>query len=155
MSTNWNKKDDIQKTFQELLTPASYEEKIEDEARLIMARFLSEVEKKYKEKGWRRKDLAKKIGTSPSYMTQLFRGTKLINLEMIAKMQDALNIKFNIQSVDLDKESSLENHESSYLNHKIMEQEGIWVYKPFTEESEETEIDDDLSLEDDNHLIVA
>jgi ribosome-binding protein aMBF1 (putative translation factor) len=104
MSTNWNKKDDIQKAFQELLIPASYEEKIKNEARLIMARFLSEVEKKYKEKGWRRKDLAKKIGTSPSYMTQLFRGTKLINLEMIAKMQDALNIKFNIQSVDLDEE---------------------------------------------------
>jgi len=104
MSTNWNNKDNIQKAFQELLTPASYEEKIEDEARLIMASFLSEVEKKYKEKGWRRKDLAKKTGTSPSYMTQLFRGTKLINLEMIAKMQDALNIKFNIHSVDLDEE---------------------------------------------------
>ena len=120
-----------------------------------MARFLSEVEKKYKEKGWRRKDLAKKIGTSPSYMTQLFRGTKLINLEMIAKMQDALNIKFNIQSVDLNKESALEDHESSYLNHKIMEQESMWVYKPFPEESKETEIDDDLSFEDDNYLIVA
>ena len=155
MSTNWNKKDDIQKAFQELLTPASYEEKIKDEARLIMARFLSEVEKKYKEKGWRRKDLAKKIGTSPSYMTQLFRGTKLINLEMIAKMQDALNIKFNIQSVDLDKKSALEDHESSYLNYKIMEQESMWVYKPFPEESKETEIDDDLSFEDDNYLIVA
>ncbi len=155
MSTNWNNKDNIEKAFQEILTPASYEEKIEDEARLIMARFLSEVEKKYKEKGWRRKDLAKKIGTSPSYITQLFRGTKLINLEMIAKMQDALNIKFNIQSMDLDKESALEDHESSYLNHKIMEQEGMWVYKPFPEESKDTEIDDDLSFEDDNYLIVA
>jgi ribosome-binding protein aMBF1 (putative translation factor) len=113
MSTNWNNKKDIQRAFHDLITPSTYEEKIKDEARLIMARFLSEVETNYKKKGWRRKDLAKKIGTSPSYITQLFRGTKLINLEMIAKMQDALNIKFKISSVGLDEESSLEKHESS------------------------------------------
>src|SRR6056297_3045484 len=104
MSTNWKNKKDIKKAFHDLLTPSSYEEKIKDEARLIMAKFLSEVEKKYKEKGWRRKDLAKALGTSPSYITQLYRGTKLLNLETIAKMQYVLNIKFNIHSIDLDKD---------------------------------------------------
>jgi ribosome-binding protein aMBF1 (putative translation factor) len=73
MSTNWKNKTDIQKAFQDLLTPSSYEEKIQDEARLIMAKFLSEVEKNYKEKGWKRKDLAEKLGISPSYITHLFR----------------------------------------------------------------------------------
>lgn len=155
MSTNWKNKKDIQKAFQDLLTPSSYEEKIEDEARLIMAKFLSEVEKKYKEKGWNRKDLAKKLGTSPSYMTQLFRGTKLVNLEMIAKMQDVLNIKFNITSVNQDKEKNIEHYDSSYLNHKILDKEGMWVYKPFPKESEETKIDTDLSTADDNNQIVA
>jgi len=155
MSTNWNNKKDIHRAFHDLITPSSYEEKIKDEARLIMARFLSEVETSYKKKGWRRKDLAKKIGTSPSYITQLFRGTKLINLEMIAKMQDALNIKFNISSVDLDEESSLEKHESSYLNQKILGKEGFWVYKPFPKSAQEDEIDSDFSIEDDNHLIIA
>lgn len=155
MSTNWKNKKDIQKAFQDLLTPSSYEEKIQDEARLIMAKFLSEVEQKYKEKGWKRKDLAKKLGTSPSYMTQLFRGTKLINLEMAAKMQDVLNIEFNITSIDLDKKGTIEQDESSYLNHKILEKEGMWVYKPFLKESEESKIDADLSAEGDNHQIVA
>jgi len=155
MSTNWKNKKDIKKAFHDLLTPSSYEEKIQDEARLIMAKFLSEVEKKYKEKGWKRKDLAEKLGTSPSYMTQLFRGTKLINMEMIAKMQDVLNIEFNITSNDFDKKETIEQDESSYLNHKILEKEGMWVYKPFPEETEETKIDADLSTEEDNHQIVA
>ena len=155
MSTNWNKKDDIQKAFQDLLAPSSYEEKIQDQARLIMAKFLSEVEKKYKEKGWKRKDLAAQLGTSPSYMTQLFRGTKLINLEMIAKMQDVLNIEFNITSIDHDKKGTIEQDESSYLNNRILEKEGMWIYKPYSKESEESKIDTELSIEDDNNQIVA
>jgi transcriptional regulator with XRE-family HTH domain len=37
------------------------------------------------------------IGTTPSYVTQLFRGNKIINLETIARMQLALNVEFEIK----------------------------------------------------------
>ena len=43
-----------------------------------------------------KKDLATAIGTSASYITQLFRGNKMINLEMLAKIQQALEIDYDI-----------------------------------------------------------
>lgn len=55
---------------------------LEHEYRMISFRFLSEVEKLSDEKNWNKKELAKNIGTSASYITQLFRGTKLINLQL-------------------------------------------------------------------------
>lgn len=155
MSTNWKNKKDIQKAFDELLTPLSYKEKIKDDALLIMARFLSEVEKKYKEKGWRRKDLAKAIGTSPSYITQLFRGTKIINLETIAKFQDVLNIKFYVSSFDLDEKGEIVLEKATHLSKMIIEREGMWFYKPFPMQDKETGINNEFSVEETNLQIVA
>ena len=61
-------------------------------------RFLSELEKLNCEKPLKKKDLAKAINTSPSYITQLYRGDKLINLITLAKIQDAFNITFEINA---------------------------------------------------------
>ena len=44
-----------------------------------------------------RKELAQRIGTSPSYVTQLFKADRVPNLEVIAKMKDRLGITFHIQ----------------------------------------------------------
>lgn len=66
------------------------------DVRMLMYRFLSEVERVTEEKGINRKTLAKMLNTSPSYITQLFRGNKIINLEMLAKMEKVLGISFDI-----------------------------------------------------------
>lgn len=45
-------------------------------------------------------------GTSASYLTQLLRGDRLINLKTIAKIEDALQIRFELKGVKM-KERSL------------------------------------------------
>jgi plasmid maintenance system antidote protein VapI len=96
----------------------SENEKIEHDAQMLSFIVLSEFEKILVEKGWSRKDLADKIGTSPSYITQLFRGDRLLNFKMIAKMQKALNAEINI-SVSLHHLSKNENRNGKSVNYKL------------------------------------
>lgn len=74
----------------------SDEEKIRHEAEMIMFRILSQVEKLMETHQINKKDLAKGIGTSPSYITQLFRGTKLLNLVTLAKIQQFSDVRFEV-----------------------------------------------------------
>lgn len=69
------------------------------DAQVLMYRFLSEVEKITDEKNISRRQLAKLLGTSPSYITQLFRGNKIMSLEFLGRIQRALNIEFKISVV--------------------------------------------------------
>jgi transcriptional regulator with XRE-family HTH domain len=71
-------------------------DQIEIDAQVIMAKFLSEIQEVADNLGIKRNELAKKIGTSASYLTQLYRGHKMLNLPTIAKFQKALDIKFDI-----------------------------------------------------------
>jgi predicted RNase H-like HicB family nuclease/ribosome-binding protein aMBF1 (putative translation factor) len=97
MSTTLNNKKTIQEAFQNLLEPASREEKLELETLMLSTKFLSEIERVCQNNNIRKKDLAGMIGTSPSFITQLFRGNKIVNLETIAKIQLALGISFDIK----------------------------------------------------------
>ena len=110
MNTKLNKKDEIQKAFKDLLTPTG-EDLIELETKLLMATFLSEIEKICEERGLLKKDLAKMIGTSASYITQLFRGHKIINLETIAKIMLALDIRFDVK-IKKKSDSTLRNDQA-------------------------------------------
>lgn len=74
-------------------------EDVEHESKMIMYRFLSEIEDLMEKNSMTKKDLARLIGTSPSYITQLYRGSKLLNLPTIAKLQMVFNILFNVQAV--------------------------------------------------------
>ncbi len=97
MNTNLNNKDEIRKAFNDLLTFADEHEEIEHEAAMIMFQFLSEIAKVMENKKINKKDLAKIIGTSPSYITQLFRGDKLVNFKTLAKIQKGLDVKFEVK----------------------------------------------------------
>lgn len=66
------------------------------DTRMINYRFLSIIDEKMDELDLSKKDLAEAIGTSASYVTQLFRGDKILNLSTLAKLQNALNVKFKI-----------------------------------------------------------
>lgn len=103
MNTKSSNKDysEIKKSFDEIFSfNGNYDDQIENDAHLIMAKFLSEIEKSMAEKKILKKTLAEKIGTSASYLTQLFRGHKLINLITLAKIQKELEIEFNIYATD-------------------------------------------------------
>jgi transcriptional regulator with XRE-family HTH domain len=95
MSTrNLNSKS-IKKEFQALFEQ-SPEERIEHRAQILSYIFLSEAEKAMERKGWNKKQLADEIGTSASYLTQLFRGDRLLNFKTIAKIEHAFSLEYQI-----------------------------------------------------------
>jgi transcriptional regulator with XRE-family HTH domain len=95
---NLKNKYNVSPEFEELFTFSGKEEELEHEAKMIMFRFLSELEKMADAGKIKKKDLAKKIGTSASYITQLFNGDKLTNLITLAKMQLAYDFTFEIKA---------------------------------------------------------
>ncbi len=68
-------------------------------ARMLMYRFLSEVERITDERNILRKDLAAMIGVSPSYITQLYRGSKPLNFDTLSKIETALGFRFEVRAV--------------------------------------------------------
>lgn len=122
---------EIQKKLSEIDSHTDYS----FDTRMIMYRFLSEVERIIEERGINRKTLARMLNTSPSYITQLFRGNKIINLETLAKIQKALGISFEI-SATLEGESNLragrgtgiDIQELIKMRHAVPG--GFWVFHP-------------------------
>ena len=106
---NLKNKKEIQKSFAGLVDPEDKAISLAMETRLLMYRFLSEVEKISEERGISRKELAKMIGTSPSFITQLYRGTKTVNLATLAKFQKALNFSFRIEAVESGSRNLVKN----------------------------------------------
>jgi hypothetical protein len=89
--------------FDDLFELSSDKDEIKHEARMIMFRFLSEIEKTYGvEKRGLKTTLANSINKSSSFITQLFNGDKIINLITLAKFQKALKIKFKITAYSND-----------------------------------------------------
>jgi len=84
---------------------------------MLMAKFLSEIEQQQKLKDIDRKTLAALIGTSPSYLTQVFRGDKPLNFKTLAKIQAVLNIRFEV-SVSIIDEPILnkKDNQTKHLN---------------------------------------
>lgn len=96
MNTNLKIKE-IKNQFDNLLFNQSFDEKAELEAKIIMAQFLSEIEPILNNRKIKRKDLAEMIGTSASFITQLYRGNKTISLATIAKIKMALQLSVDIK----------------------------------------------------------
>lgn len=87
---------EIETAFKTMLSFDNEQDQLELEAKLIMAKFLEKIQEIATQKGLKKKDLAEKIGTSASYITQLYRGHKLLNLMTLAKLQRALDIEFDV-----------------------------------------------------------
>ena len=99
MNTKFQNSEEIRKAFENLLEFKTPEEELEHRAKMIMFRILSEVEKLAENRKMTRKDLAREIGTSASYITQLYRGNKLLNLSTIARFEKLFNITFSIKAL--------------------------------------------------------
>ncbi len=89
----------VSKGYESLFSFRDEKDELDYEAHMLTLRFLSEVAKMNSEgKILKNKDLASKLGVSPSYITQLFNGDKLLNFTMLAKIQKAFNITFEIKA---------------------------------------------------------
>lgn len=126
MSTKSTNNNEIIDAFNALFSNIPEKDIIENEAKILMFRFLEIIDEKRIKLGWSKKQLAERIGTSASYITQLMRGDKLVNLLTLAKMQKATGVKFEI------KEKISYNEQTKNFNPPIPDGKGIWVYKPFT-----------------------
>lgn len=94
-----NKSNNLKNEFLDILLPKSDKEKLEFEAQMIHLDFISRLQELMKFKNINnKKELADLLETSPSFVTQLFSGEKLINLKHLAKLQRALDIKYAIIS---------------------------------------------------------
>jgi transcriptional regulator with XRE-family HTH domain len=121
MTTKLKTNEEIKNAFDQLFGQLSEQDKLENDANLLMFRFLSIIETKCEELGWNRKQLAEKVGTSASYITQLFRGDKLINMITLAKFQKALGVEFEIT-----EKKSYEEKVKEYA--PVSDGNGVWVY---------------------------
>jgi len=95
MSTQKLNRKKIKEEFQALFEQ-SPEEKIEHRAQMLSYIFLSEAERALEQKGWTQKRLATEIGISASFLTQLFRGDRLMNFKTVAKIEQALGLEYHI-----------------------------------------------------------
>jgi len=90
---------EIKANLRRLRDEKTVEQRDEHEAHIISFRFLSEVERLSEARGLTRTALAKAVGTSASYITQLFRGDRTLNLLMAARLQRVLETEFHIKAV--------------------------------------------------------
>ena len=88
--------DTIKQRFDALLTPTTQEEEFEIKAGLLAMQFLSLVDQAMEERGISKKWLANEVGTSPAFITQLFRGDRKPNWNMLVRMQKALGLEFKV-----------------------------------------------------------
>lgn len=91
----------IRNKFQSLLVEDSEDEGIDHDAFILMANYLSEIERLKIELNFTQQTLAKKINNSSSYLTQVFRGNKPLNFRTLAKIQKALKITFQVKAVSI------------------------------------------------------
>lgn len=93
---NMNSNETIQNKFKKILTVKNHDEKIELTTTMIHLNIMNEIANLMEIKSINKTELAEKLNVSKSYITQLFTADKIINLKLIAQIQDIFNIKFGI-----------------------------------------------------------
>jgi len=95
----------LKNKFKDLITIENPTDQAIHDSKILMFKFLSIIEQEMESKGMNKKDLAKSLGTSPSYITQLFRGTKTVNLIKLAQMEQLFDLEFTI-GIQLNQEKA-------------------------------------------------
>lgn len=95
----------VEKGFEDLFSFTNEEDEIRHMASTIMFKFISQLELitdgKITKKKW-----SEIIGTTPSYVTQLFNGDKLMNLLTMAKIEKALSVEIDLKLISTGKQAS-------------------------------------------------
>ena len=92
---NFSKKYKIAQGFEKMFEFESPKEELLHDAKIIQMKILHALAE-YLTQPITKKELAQLLETSPSYITQLYNGDKLMNLEMISRIQAAFNLEFEI-----------------------------------------------------------
>lgn len=111
-------KNSIQEEFDSLFVFDNKEEEIDFKASNLAMQFLGIVDQKMATMDINKKELAKEIGTSASFITQLFRGDRKPNWNVLAKMADVLKLEFKILTEEMHQEN---------MNEAVSEYHKKWV----------------------------
>ena len=134
---NLNTKSEIKSTLKNAFSSIDVKDDYAHESKMIMYRFLSEVERISDEKKLNRKELATLIGKSASYITQLFRGNKLINMEMIAKFQKVFDVTFEVKAIPNAETEAFKDINVGNICEQQKHPEGFWAFHRFNPEYSE------------------
>ena len=122
-------KDEIKSNLNALFNLKSESQLIERDSLMLQANYLSEIERLTKLKGINRREIANKINTSPSYLTQVFRGDKPLNFLTLAKIKRALDLKFEVKASFKTEKKTLLNFDPK--DYSIQKYFDIEIDKPF------------------------
>lgn len=112
-------RNDSKNGFEDLFKPRAEEAEVKHDAIMLMAGFLSEIEAIQDKQKVSRKELAEKIDTSASYLTQVFRSKKPLNFVTLAKIKRVLNIRFEIKALEKNlptQAAETQGHQYNMLN---------------------------------------
>ncbi|MHA7830694.1 MAG: helix-turn-helix domain-containing protein [Flagellimonas sp.] len=73
------------------------QEKIELQKEILSLKFVKVIESFIKQNGLKRKNIAKLMGVSQSYLSQVFSANKMVNLEFLVKFQNAIGLPFEVK----------------------------------------------------------
>ncbi len=91
-----NKQKEMDEFWEDVFNPKG-DDLIRVNAHSIAGQYLKQIERVLENKKLSQKDLAKKVGTSASYISQLFNDDKLPSFKMLARIELALDIEFDVQ----------------------------------------------------------
>ena len=90
-----------QKSLESLLGFDSEEDRIAYSADRIQLDILGVIMRRMEELGLSKSELATRVGVSKSYVSQLFSTDKRLSLKTLARLEDALEGRFNIRFSDV------------------------------------------------------
>jgi transcriptional regulator with XRE-family HTH domain len=96
--------DSIKNEWENLFNEISYEDRVSSLADILALQFLGLVDRKMELEKISKKELAEKIGTSASFITQLFRGDKKPNWNILARMSMELGLEFKVMTEEFFQE---------------------------------------------------
>ncbi|OWY23066.1 XRE family transcriptional regulator [Sphingobacteriales bacterium UPWRP_1] len=88
---------------QRLSTFENEAEKQQFKAEKLHLRFMGVLEQLMQEKGMNRKQLADELQTSKSYITQLFTADRLLNITLLARLEQVFGVQFQLQVVAINE----------------------------------------------------
>lgn len=91
----------IKKEWDALFGTLSHEDIVASKADLLAMQFLGLVDRKMDQENISKKELAQKIGTSASFITQMFRGDRKPNWNILAKMSMELGLEFKVMTEEM------------------------------------------------------
>ena len=107
----------------------NFENDFENDAKVIASGILNEIKEITDKRELNRKDIAGLLGTSASFLTQLYRGNKLLNLVTLAKLKKKLdlNIEINITENQYNHLSDTFDYNNLIYNVPVKGQNINWL----------------------------